>query len=630
MSQASRPSLHLPPCSIASESLSGFVAQAEKVLKSGHNVLTVEVPAGHKIGEIFARAVVDVALESQIESVEKRYGISLSHISHQVNCLRVQDILAFASGILHPTLETSHEMEPQFIFGVNEEKLEKASLAKRHFEMSSFSRSLLGRQISRINLDQYASLISSDALRKLTLDKLSQQLSNQTLDINQLQEVLSKLFGTSALEVGMRIPLPALIDPATGEKIPNNGYYQVYKKISKEGLMAFALTPIDAPEFVKPTVLFRPTALSAGEKNALKTIAEDMHDDVGKYGFDAAKEDLELLMMDPFFISPGEKGWISGFSLGGAHAARLLAFAPDKFAKAFFFNDPSTEKTLAEEFATRLLHTTHTASNPLDIRIFHNESDDVTLVGAMHVGYIPESFPFKKRASSLCRVQYVKIQTRHAEALTGEVRSLAQVDISFRNILSLTSRASRVAALEFARIKKQIHCQIVLSSFNQQTDEDPRQISLESAPSSPRSRASSDPKSPKSPSALEPVFVDIIHLDKSTCPLATQFNQKRLSLKIATARSVVKFCCRKFAELKNILAMCRKAIGGFFARFSRSHSKSYIPLIEEKFKQLKDVVYKIDLSEFLSVPQAGNPKANAQSVDLSELFMFLSVPEASR
>lgn len=627
MSITHRPTLDPSSCAIASESLSAFVEKAEEVLRTGRNVLNVIVPEGQKIGDIFARAVVDAAVSSQIEAVEKRYGISLSKISNQVNCLRVQDILAFAYGILNPTNDTFCEISPSSIIPLSSKEREKAALAKEHFDSAAPLRASLGGRVSTINLENYANLISPEAFSNLTVDKLGHELSKQTLDINQLQEVLSKLFGTSALEEGMRIPLPSLISPVTNEKVVSSGYYQVHKKISQEGLMAFALSPIDAPEFIKPMVLFRPTALTAGEKNALKTIAEDMHDDVGKPGFLAAKDQLEMLLMDPFFIHPREKGWVTGFSLGGAHAARLLAFAPDKFSKAFFFNDPSTELQVANEFATRILHSTHSRENPLDIRIFHNESDDVTLAGACHVGYIPESHYAKERARSLCHVSYVKIRTRHMEELREDLHSIAQVDLSFRSLLSLASRANRIAAMQFAKIKMDIHCQIVLSSFNQK-DEDPQPLAVD--PASPRERAGSDPKSPRSLAVREERVVEVRYLDKSTCELSTQFNLKRLSRSITIARNIIKFSCRKFAEFKNVMSSIRKAIGGFFSRFSRTHSKSYVPLIEEKFKKLKERILQANLADLLAVPPAGNPQVRIRPVDLSEVFSFLSVPPASR
>lgn len=602
--------------SIAHCSLSTFVDKAKQVLEQGHGVISYAVGPNEKIGEIFARAVVDVALASQIKSVEKRHGISLAQISAQVKYLRAQDILAFASGILNPSRDTFEELSSsRYSYSDLRQEEQKAKIAQEHFASSAFQKEEIAQKIADINVENYQRLITPETVKGLIIDKLSQQLAKQTLDIDQLQEVLAKLFGTSALKEGMRIPLPCLKVPMTDQVIVKTGFYQVHKTISKEGLMAFALKPVDAPDFIKPMILFRPTVFSTGEQNALKTIAEDMHDEVGKYGFDAAKKDLEALLMDPSFIQPNQKGWVSGFSLGGAHAARLLAFAPDKFSKAFFFNDPSTETKVAVEFASKLLQSTHSKQEPLDIRIFHNEQDDVTLAGSCHVGYIPDTFRAKQRARELCRVSYVKVNTRMAHELSAEnISSLAQVEPNIKNILSLTKRVNRQAAMEFAKAKKTIHCQIVLSSFNQGAFSDAQKV-----------------HSPRSATVIEQRKVELEHLDKSHCPLAQRFNQKRLSVHGRMIRAIIRVSCRKFAELKNIIARCKNIIKKAFGNVYSPKEVSYTTLIEEKKQKLKDTVWTLDLAEMLSVPKALNPQAPVSGIDVQDLITtILSVPASSR
>lgn len=596
--------------SIASCSLASFVDDAKQVLEQGHSVITYKSTSNQKIGELFARAVVDIALPSQIASIEKRYGITLARISEQVKYLRAQDILAFASGILNPSRETFKEKAvSRYSTSDLTQEERKARVAEEHFESAALQKQELEPKIAAIDIKNYTRLITPEALKGLILDQLMQKLSKQTFDLDQLQEVLCKLFGTNALKEGMRIPLPSLKDPSTGQIITNTGFYQVHKKIAKEGLMAFALVPVDAPKFMQPMILFRPTVLTAGEKNALKTIAEDMHDEVGKYGFDAAKQELEHLLIDPSFIQPDQKGWVGGFSLGGAHAARLLAFAPDRFSKGFFFNDPSTETKVAEEFALKLSQSTHTKDNPLEIRIFHNEQDDVTLAGSCHVGYIPQTSPFKKRAADLCQVSYVKIKTQMSEELSQEnISSIAQVEPSVKNLLSLAQRTQRQAAIKFALMKKAIHCGIVLSNFQETSSTD--------APGA---------HSPRSAKLIKEQQASLEHLDKSHCPLATRFNQHRLSSHGKVIRAIIKISCRKIAEVKNIFRRCKKMFKKLFVK----NKYSCTSLIEEKRQKLQDHVWSFNLADFMTVPQALSPQVGISPLDFQGLVRtILAVPQA--
>lgn len=624
--------------STASVSLHEFVAAAKQTLDRGRQVVQIIPQEGDKIGQVFAKAVVDAALPSQIESVESRYKISLSKITTQVNTLNAQDILAFAYGILNPTTETLSQIDVASARS-DVERQQKTDFAKL-FNESRAQRNLVESEISTIDLSAIARHISGDALGNMTVDKLRLDLSKQIFNIDQLQEVLSKLFGTSFLEEGMRIQLPALVNPQNNtEVVTNTGCYRVFRKISKEGLMAFALEPIGAPDFVKPMILFRPTALSSNEKDALKTIAEDMHDEVGKPGFEAAREELESLIMNTGFIPAGQKGWVSGFSLGGAHAARLLAFNPNKFSKAFFFNDPSTEKAVSEEFAVKMMASSHSAENPLDIRIFHTHKDDVTLAGSMHIGHIPDDFPEKAFIRSKCRVSTVKIVTRES---SDEIlaHSVTDFDISFRNLLRLTRQVNRVAVARFAEMKTNLHLKIVLSSFNENSTvaEDPMSV-VRSGASSPRSRSGSDPQvfmpSPRSSSVVEEIPLPEraesgeVYLNRHTVEEARRFDTIRLSRTVKVIRSLVKNFCIFAQYVKNSFRSMGKTTSNFFARFSRTHERSYIPLIEQRLQRIREDIHAMSLDELLSIPPAGNPHAKIAALNIRPILEIFSVPPAT-
>lgn len=97
-------------------------------------------------------------------------------------------------------------------------------------------------------------------------------------------------------------------------------------------------------------------------------------------------------------------------------------------------------------------------------------------------------------------------------------------------------------------------------------------------------------------------------------------------------RAIIRVSCRKFAELKNIMARCRKMIKKAFGKVYGPKEASYTTmLIEEKKQKLTDTVWTLDLADMLSVPKALHPQAPVAGIDVQDLITtILSVPASSR
>lgn len=391
------------------QSLPAMVAMASDLIHDSPlevgSRITISSSSQVPMGKQFADIIKRLALSSEIEHAEHRYGINFHRLSKssKINPL---DIIKVAAAIADSTEKTYHLVSKGISSDIGQEK----KAAQKYIDTQSTRAQLLD-DLKSIDLEKL--MISAGSFSNLTSDIIRLRLDSRTMSMEQFHEVLAKRVSLGALEEGMYIPMPRLIDPVSRELSGYGGRFLIKKIIASKGLMAFALEPQDAPNFVKPTILFRPTTHS--QANALETIADDLSTNIGQRSFLSAKKKLLSLLNDSGFLPEGEKAHLCGFSLGGAHAARLLATAPDKFQKAWFFNDPSTEAEVADEFATALASSSHTAEEPLEIDIYHTDKDLVTHAGEIHVGYIRNKIDETGEIREKCKVNFHKVVTHDSE-----------------------------------------------------------------------------------------------------------------------------------------------------------------------------------------------------------------------
>ncbi len=193
-------------------------------------------------------------------------------------------------------------------------------------------------------------------------------------------EMLSKYLGHLEFEEGALLPAPSFhLDKE---------YYKVTKKIVAEGLVAYALRPVSAFSSLKPLLLFRPTTPNIVAEDAPLTWLNDFEIRIGTIGYNACKEQLAALINDPSFCPEGGCIDVAGFSLGGAHMQRFLADHWRKVGRAFSFNAPSVESSLAERFARELnSEPENTRDSFLSIEVFRTRDDIAHCVGEKHIGW---------------------------------------------------------------------------------------------------------------------------------------------------------------------------------------------------------------------------------------------------
>lgn len=193
-------------------------------------------------------------------------------------------------------------------------------------------------------------------------------------------ELLTKWMGYLELQEGSLVPAPA-VDGTTD-------HYEVYKKISAAGLVAYALRPVSSFSSLKPLMVFRPTVTNLSGQDILYTALNDFASRIGSIGYDAAKEELAALVSDPAFCPPGRKIDVAGYSLGGVHLQRLLADHWTRIDRAFSFNAPSVDCDLAEKFANEINAQPHDSNEiPSRIEVFRTRGDLAHYVGEKHLGW---------------------------------------------------------------------------------------------------------------------------------------------------------------------------------------------------------------------------------------------------
>lgn len=217
------------------------------------------------------------------------------------------------------------------------------------------------------------SLLSFDQKKSMLWPKLS-GISYQTY-----VETLSKRIGGLEPEDGSLIPAPSS---------QGTDYFKVYKRIVKDGLVAYALKPVSSFSLLRPLIVFRPTSTTLAAHDAPQTWLTDFELRIGSSGYLEAKNELSALMADPDFCPPGKKVDVTGYSLGAVHTQRFLADQWKRVDRAFCFNGPSVESSLAEKFA-RDVNATPSSSEEaaFSIQVFRTRDDLAHQVGDKHIGW---------------------------------------------------------------------------------------------------------------------------------------------------------------------------------------------------------------------------------------------------
>ncbi len=202
------------------------------------------------------------------------------------------------------------------------------------------------------------------------------------LRFNKWIERFSKCTVNKELMEGQIIPAPG-----TNGSI---NYYQVYRRIACDGLIAYGLKPVGSDSILQPFVAFRPTQFALSGEDALETLMNDFQIHIGDWGYSSTKDQLSALMNDRNFCPQGKRVITAGYSLGGAFAQRFMVDHWKKISKAYFFNSPSVEERLAEKFAKRV-NASPFGGEPIKMNIFRStageEGDIAHVVGGKHLGW---------------------------------------------------------------------------------------------------------------------------------------------------------------------------------------------------------------------------------------------------
>ncbi|MBY0528585.1 MAG: hypothetical protein K2P51_00150 [Rhabdochlamydiaceae bacterium] len=131
-------------------------------------------------------------------------------------------------------------------------------------------------------------------------------------------------------------------------------YYKVYRRISGNGLVAYALKPVGADSTLQPLVVFRPTQIALSYEDMIDSLMNDLELRIGQMGYVPARPKFDALMKDPHFCPPGKKVTVAGYSLGGTHAQWFTYDHWKRISKSCFYNAPSVHEEMAEDFAKQV------------------------------------------------------------------------------------------------------------------------------------------------------------------------------------------------------------------------------------------------------------------------------------
>lgn len=216
-------------------------------------------------------------------------------------------------------------------------------------------------------------------------------------------------------------PAEGTIVPAPDASFYETDFYKVEKKIEtkeKGGLFALMLTPVSEQSKLSPILGFRPTQMKIGYSGPLASLKEDTEKEIGKKGYEAAKADLKDA------IDQAGDGLIGvGYSKGGSELARCFIDHWQHFNEVIFFNDPSIEKNLVEDFA-KMINALPRQDKVRTITIYRTKNDITHFGGEKHVGWGIQHPDFKVKVVEIEHPSYdeqikmyhlPKLLERHAQ-----------------------------------------------------------------------------------------------------------------------------------------------------------------------------------------------------------------------
>lgn len=380
----------------------------EKIVSRSYDVkdfLGLRKKDNRKVWKLFKEALLAEFGSNRVERICKRYNIDIPTLEASaapLYCNTIEKIRIGVSEVFLSDLGSCSEVKWQS----PEQISRKVSSLRRHAladesEQQTRGYSFFFRSFFR------DSHVFFDRNKCLLWPKFSRASFRSYL------ELLTKWMGYLELQEGSLVPAPTVQGAIDS--------YEVYKKISVQGLVAYALRPISSFSSLKPLLVFRPTVTHVLGQDILYTVLNDFESNLGSMGYKAAKGALAALVADPAFCPRGQKIDAAGYSLGGVHMQRLLADHWRRVDRAFTFNAPSVDSALADNFAAEInAEPADSDEVPSRIEIFRTQGDLAHFVGEKHLGW---GITHPKVHRDLLEVDFVE---REAEDRFSLVASLAR------------------------------------------------------------------------------------------------------------------------------------------------------------------------------------------------------------
>lgn len=364
-----------------------YDAPRKQSLSVGHNDHIVLGPVGparslqvqeknRQTWDLFLRSVSHELGPVKVQEICKRYRFDVVKMYRQGAPLLPKHIEIFSVGASRiATKDLKRQFDQSHLRDLSVEQLSERLHTVNPFPIVGWS--IDPRQISGDPTHTSSYFIYDP----FWMDKETQLLFSDVGDLSfpAWQERLCKAVLNRELFEKQIIPAPGV-----------NGrteYYKVYRKIATgDGLVAYALSPLGSDSTLKPLLVFRPTQGCLCNEDGLETYLNDVEHQIGKTGYLSAKGLLDQLIEDPKFCPVGTRIKGAGYSLGGTHFQRFLADHWHSVSEASFYNDPSVESELAEEFAQEINHAGSETELP-HLTIFRVAGDLADCIGEKHLGW---------------------------------------------------------------------------------------------------------------------------------------------------------------------------------------------------------------------------------------------------
>lgn len=210
---------------------------------------------------------------------------------------------------------------------------------------------------------------------------------NNFEDITKNKDIINDPFNAwlerfVKVTINYKVDMDELIPVATKQGTVE--HYKIHCKIANNGLLAFALRPVEENATLSPLIVFRATETDIFAEEAINSMHNDLHPRIGEPGWTASKEEFNKLMADPSFRKEGDKVKIAGYSLGGVHAQYCIVEHLPNISHAVFYNNPSAHATVSVEFAEKIQKME--LKTPILLQIFRTVGDPFHHFGEKHIG----------------------------------------------------------------------------------------------------------------------------------------------------------------------------------------------------------------------------------------------------